>query len=249
MSPPLPRANPFAVDAWFDMSCTLVYALPLADIAARVPFPLQVDTFAGRWGLLAVAAVQTRRLRPAGLPACLGSDFILAGYRHFVRFRRRDGRLLRGLHIIRSQTDSRRMCLMGNLLTRYHYQHAPLRLERDGEIVSLHDGGRGLRVTVDLSTPADGAVPLPPESPFADWSEARRYCGPMPYTFSVDAPGRRVIVVEGQRSNWRPRPVEVLQAQVPLLQQWGLGHARLANAFVVESVPYHWQRGRAEPWS
>ncbi|TVR43540.1 MAG: hypothetical protein EA402_09565 [Planctomycetota bacterium] len=244
MSPPLARANPFAVDAWFDCSCTLVYALPLSDIAQRVPAPLQVDDWQGRWGFLAVALVQTRKLRPAGLPAWMGSDFILAGYRYFVRCPQADGRRLRGLYIIRSQTDSRRMCVLGNLLTRYHYQHRPLRLRRSEQQLSLDDGRGGLRIRVDLRQGAESEVPLPKDSPFANWVEARRFCGPMPYTFSVDAESSRVVLVEGQRSNWRPRAVAVLEHRVPLLAQLGLGHARLANAFVVESVPYHWHRGR-----
>jgi hypothetical protein len=41
----LPRANPFAVDAWFDYSCTLTFAVPREEIAARLPSCLEPDTF------------------------------------------------------------------------------------------------------------------------------------------------------------------------------------------------------------
>ena len=68
----LPRANPFAVDAWFEYSCTLTFAVPHEQIAARLPSCLEPDTFDGKWGFIAVAVVRTRHLRPTGFPKFLG---------------------------------------------------------------------------------------------------------------------------------------------------------------------------------
>lgn len=101
--PCLLRANPFPVEAWFDFSCTLTFALPVEDVAARLPSGLVPDTHNEHTAFLAVAVVQTRRLRPAGLPAFLGHDFVLVGYRFFVRFTNPFGRTLRGLYILRSE--------------------------------------------------------------------------------------------------------------------------------------------------
>ncbi|HEX7262314.1 MAG TPA: hypothetical protein VF258_10905, partial [Luteolibacter sp.] len=74
---PILSANPFAVDAWFDSSCTLTFAVPKEQVAARLPECLMPDTFDDRWAFIAVAIVQTRGLRPAGFPAWLGSNFTL----------------------------------------------------------------------------------------------------------------------------------------------------------------------------
>ena len=129
MSFPFLNANPFAVDAWFDSSCTLTFAEPKEQVAARIPECLEPDTHDDRWGFVAVAIVQTRHLRPAGFPKWLGSDFILVGYRFFVRYKSASGRSLRGLYILRSETDKTRMALLGNLFTRYRYVKTDIHIE------------------------------------------------------------------------------------------------------------------------
>ena len=61
------RDHPFEVDAHFDFSLVLTWALPAEVLQPLLPPTLQVDTFddaAGkRWGFLAVAMVQTKGLR------------------------------------------------------------------------------------------------------------------------------------------------------------------------------------------
>lgn len=237
------RRNPFAVAAWFDFSITLTFAVPKDELAARLPAPLEAETFADRWAFLAVAMVQTRGLRPHGWPRLLGQDFLLAGYRHFVAYRAQDGRRLRGLQIIRSETDRRRMAFMGNLLTPYHYTHTPLQIsERDGTFLATNSA-TGLEVA---ATPADESAPLPENSPFPTWRDARRFCGPMPFTFSYDAPHDRMLIIEGVREQWKPSPVRVLRHHIPHLAQLGFSETRLACAFMVRDIPYHWKRGRFE---
>lgn len=244
MSLCLPRANPFAVDAWFDSSCTLTFAVPVADIAARLPTCLTPDVFDNQWGFVAVAAVQTRKLRPAGFPACFGHDFVLVGYRYFVRYRSASGRNLRGLYIVRSETDKPRMAWLGNLFTRYQYVRSAVRIERQGSCLEITAEDTGLDIAVDTQADAE----LPEGSPFPSWGEARRFSGPMPFTFTCEREKNRVLIVEGVRSEWKPRPVRVLSHRIPHLDHLGLGHAVLANAFVVENIPYHWKKGSAEPW-
>lgn len=240
----LPRSNPFAVDAWFDRSCTLTFAVPKEEVARRLPRGLVPDTHADRWAFIAVAVVQTRDLRPAGFPRFLGSDFILVGYRFFVRCTTGSGRTLRGLYILRSETDRLRMTWLGNFFTRYRYVKTRVRLDTSDHLLRVHDSATGFSLGVSLRD--DPAPGLPEGSPFADWSEARRFCGPMPFTFSIDEKRHQVRIVEGMRSEWKPRPVRVLDHTVPFLKTLGLGDAVLANAFVVENVPYHWKRGRSE---
>ena len=56
-----------------------------------LPPGLELDTYGG-YGFVALALVQTRALRPAGVPRALGQDFLLAGHRIFVTFRSPGGR-------------------------------------------------------------------------------------------------------------------------------------------------------------
>jgi hypothetical protein len=244
MSLCLPRANPFAVDAWFDSSCTLTFAVPAAEIAERLPDCLQPDVFEGQWGFVAVAVVQTRKLRPAGFPALLGHDFVLVGYRYFVRYRSASGRSLRGLYIVRSETDKPRMVLLGNLFTRYRYVRSAIQIGRQGSRLDISAADTGLDISVDTKVDPD----LPKDSPFPSWPVARRFSGPMPFTFTCERDKNRVLIVEGVRSDWKPRPVKVLRHRIPFIDELGLGHAVLANAFMVENIPYHWKKGISEPW-
>jgi hypothetical protein len=108
--------------------------------------------------------------------------------------------------------------------------------------IDSHD--TGLAIEVDL-TSNDG---LPEGTPFSRWEDARKFSGPLPFTFTCEADKKRVLIVEGVRSDWKPLPVRVLRHDIPFLSQLGHGNAILANAFVVRNIPYHWKKGSAEPW-
>ncbi len=242
MKTPLQR-NPFAVEAWFDFSLTLTFAVPREELAARLPLCLEAETFDNRWAFLAVALVQTRNLRPQGLPPFCGQDFLLAGYRHFVSYRTEDGRRLRGLQIIRSETNRRTLAFFGNLLTPYHYTHRPLKMViRDG-VFEATDESNGLHIS---ASPADAQSPLPANSPFPSWKEARRFCGPLPFTFSPDEERQRMLIIEGVREQWKPSPLSVHACNIPNLAHFGFTETRLACAFMVRDIPYHWKKGRYE---
>lgn len=238
------RRHPFPVEARFDVSLVLTYALPPEHLEPLLPPGLELDTF-DDLGFLAIALVQTRSLRPAGFPAFLGRDFFLSGYRIFTRYRNLQGRRLRGLRILRSDTDRRIMVRLGNLLTRYGYHLVDVDLERDGprlEVrVGSRDGETDLHVEAHLDRPE-----LPAGSPFDDLRTARRFAGPLPFTFSYEPETHSMMVIEGVREHWEPRPVTVDVKRCAFLERFG-GAARLANAFVVENVDYAWKRGVREP--
>jgi hypothetical protein len=268
------KNHPFAVDAHFDFSLVLTYALPATTLAPLVPPMLALDTFDDHGthdavGFVAVAMVQTRGLRPARLPRLFGRDFFLVGTRVFVRFTTREGRTLRGLYILRSQTDSRAMLRLGDVFTRYRYEPLDVDVHRTPAQIAVRSGDFTVVVDTrprsadvaaatapgDHGDPSDDGAPgddgddapaLPAGSPFSTWKDARRFAGPMPHTFSVLDPGH-VLVVEGVRQHWRPRPVRVVEARVPFFAERALDAPVLASAFLVEDVPYHWNAGRREP--
>lgn len=239
------QTHPFAVRAFFERSLVVTFAFPTERVRALLPPYLSPDTWHDDWAFAAVAVVQTRALRPVGWPAALGTDFRLVGYRLFARYHTRGGKRLRGLYVLKSQTDRRRMTLLGNLFTHYGYETAPITLRAtvDELAVAFADA----EIVVDLPA-ADVPVPLPPDSPFADWHEARRFAGPLPFTFAYHAPARSVVVVEGVREFWQPAPVAVRHCCIPGLAALGLAGGVLASAFYVHDIPYRWQRGRLDPW-
>jgi len=239
------KTHPFAVEAFFERSLVLTYAAPAAEIQALLPAPLVPDTWQDKWGFVAVALVQTRQLRPKGWPAVLGHDFCLVGYRAFVRYHTPAGKRLRGLYILRSETDRQHMELLGNLFTHYRYATTDISLTDDASGLLATSRQSDFRIKV---APVSPEVALPAGSPFASWAEARRFAGPLPFTFSVEAAARRVIIIEGVRQHWQPEPVAIEQAHVGFLSQLPLSKLVLANAFLVRNVPYHWKKGRAELW-
>jgi hypothetical protein len=242
------KTHPFAVEAFFDYSLVLTFAVPQAELQALLPEPLVPDTFADGWGFLAVALVQTRQLRPKGFPGWLGQDFFLMGYRAFVRYPSPTGKRLRGLYILRSETDKKRMSVLGNVFTHYQYHTTDIAEQETAGRLTIQSRQSDFQVT--LAPPGTEAeVALPAGSPFATWAEARRFAGPLPFTFSVDAGSPRMLIVEGVRQHWQPQPVAVESCHVGFLNQLNLSSMVLANAFVVRNVPYHWKKGRTELWS
>ncbi|SKC77503.1 DUF2071 domain-containing protein [Ohtaekwangia koreensis] len=239
------KDHPFAVESFFETSLVLTYAVPKEALAQLLPECLVLDTFDGQWAFVAVAMVKTKKLRPKGLPAFMGNDFILTGYRIFVRYTTSEGKRLRGLYILRSETDSTKMTFLGNIFTHYDYQTTDITFTKEDSILNVTSNKSGLQIKVDTK---DTTIPLPFGSPFKDWKEARRFAGPLPFTFTYNAKRKEVLIIEGVREHWTPQPVAVIEHEVGFLQSLNLKQAILANAFVISNIPYYWKKGRIDLW-
>lgn len=242
------QRHPFGVEALFERSLVLTYAVPAPVLAPLAGRGLELDVY-DDWGFLAIALVETRHLRPRGLPTWLGRDSFLSGYRVFTRFVRPGKQPLRGLRILRSDTDRGSMVRLGNVFTRYGYRHAAVETTIDAERyeVRIRTAGReaDLHVVADLTTvPA----PLPTGTPFRTMEDARRFAGPLPYTFSYDEHTEKMVVVKGLRSAWNPQPVRVEVKEASYVERAPFTGAdvRLANVFYVSDVPYAWRPGVLE---
>jgi Uncharacterized conserved protein (COG2071) len=237
------------IKAHLTASLVLAYAVPERALRPFLPPGLELDTYGG-FGFLAIAMVESRDLRPAFLPAALGLNFFLAGYRIFTRYRTPAGRTLRGLRILRTDTDRRSLRIFGNLLTHYGYVHSRCRVERTrsscGVEICSPQGDADLQVDADITSEPESP---PPGSPFPDLREARRFAGPLPFTFDYEQQTHSMIRVEGVRREWSPRPVTVNVRRNTFLDREAFrsSGATLANAFYLEDVPYSWKPGVREP--
>jgi hypothetical protein len=240
------KNHPFAVEAFFETSLVLTYAIPKEAVVPLLPECLTPDTFQDTWAFVAVALVKTKDLRPKGFPSYLGNDFILTGYRIFVRYTTSEGKRLRGLYILRSETNKSRMSFFGNIFTHYNYKTTDIDFTTTGNILNVKSIQSKLNITVDLDETSD--IPLPAGSPFREWKEARRFAGPLPFTFTYDAATRSVLIIEGVREDWTPRPVRVLQHESGFIDQLNLKPIVLANTFVIKDIPYYWKKGRIDLW-
>ena len=239
------KDHPFAVEAFFESSLVLTFAVPVEELKPLLPPCLEPDTFNEQWGFVAVAMVTTRDLRPKGFPEFMGNDFFLAGYRIFVRYKTSEGKNLRGLYILKSETDKKKMAFRGNIFTHYKYSVTDIDVQKSGEEITVHSEKSGLNIRVKKGNENSA---LPAGSPFASWKEARRFAGPLPFTFTFNKEKNEVLIIEGVRENWTPVPVEVLQDEVGFLKTLPCSKIILANAFLIENVPYYWKKGRKDKW-
>jgi hypothetical protein len=241
------KNHPFAVEAFFETSLVLTFAVPKEQLQHLIPECLELDTFNEQWAFLAVAMVQTKALRPKGFPKLLGNNFFLIGYRAFVRFKTSKGKNLRGLYILKSETDKKKMEFFGNIFTHYNYTTTDINQKKDNEIIEINSKKSVFKVKI--AYPYNEDISLPPGSPFVDWKEARRFAGPLPFTFTCKHGSKKVLIIEGVRQNWKPAPVKVLDCDFSFINNLKLTGLRLANAFIIRNIPYYWKKGKTELWN
>jgi Uncharacterized conserved protein (COG2071) len=239
------KNHPFAVEAFFESSLVLTFAVPKETLQNLIPRCLTLDVFQEKWAFLAIAMVQTKDLRPKGFPKILGNDFFLIGYRVFVRYTSVNGKNLRGLYILKSETDKKKMEIMGNIFTHYDYTTTDIVQSENNSTKTIASAKSNFELTV--STNKEN-VNLPSHSPFADWKEARKFAGPLPFTFTFNKQKGEVLIIEGVRENWTPIPVKVINYRFDFLKSLQLEGAVLANAFIISNIPYYWKKGKLEQW-
>jgi hypothetical protein len=136
------------------------------------------------------------------------------------------------------------MEVMGNTFTHYNYSTTDIHQTKQNDIIHINSRKSDFSIAVE----DDAEAPLPEGSPFADWKEARRYAGPLPFTFTYNKNTREVLIIEGVRENWTPQPVRVIDQHIGFVNGLALSKCVLANAFIIKNIPYHWKKGRIEKW-
>jgi hypothetical protein len=135
------------------------------------------------------------------------------------------------------------MSFSGNIFTQYRYRTTDISITQQCSHILVSSEKSLVDINVKLN---ENQSKLPPQSPFKDWKEARRFAGPLPHTFTYNALKNEVLIIEGVRENWIPQPVEVISDNVGFLHQPGFEKAVLANAFLVQNIPYSWKKGKID---
>lgn len=169
----------------------------------------------------------------------------MIGYRIFVRYTNKKGKRLRGLYIIKSETDKKKMEVMGNIFTHYNYTTTDVKQTVNNYKSEISSKYSNLKITID--TKEDRAA-LPTHSPFENWKEARRFAGPLPFTFTYNETTKEVLIIEGVRQNWKPKAIKTESYNIDFFKTLKLKNHVLANAFIIENIPYHWKKGQIELW-
>ncbi len=240
------KNHPFAVETHFESSTVLTFAVHKDELQNLIPECLALDTFQDKWAFIAVAMVQTKELRPKGFPKFVGNNFFLIGYRIFVRFTNSKGKRLRGLYILKSETNKKKMEFLGNIFTHYNYTTTDISEIKKSNYKEIKSTQSDFNLKIELS---ESEPSLPQNSPFENWKEARRFAGPLPFTFTYNKEKKEVLIIEGVRKNWKPKPIEIMEHHFSFINDFKFKNCVLANAFVIENVPYFWKKGKIEQWN
>jgi len=239
------KNHPFAVETHFESSTVLTFAIPKEELQSFIPECLELDVFQDKWAFIAVAMVQTKELRPKGFPKFMGNNFFLIGYRVFVRYTNNAGKKLRGLYILKSETNKKKMEFFGNIFTHYNYSTTDILEINEKKFKTMKSIKSDFNLKIDT---IENEKCLPIGSPFENWKEARRFAGPLPFTFTYNKEKKEVLIIEGVRQNWKPKPIEIVNYNFSFINEFNFKNCVLANAFVIENIPYYWKKGKIEKW-
>jgi hypothetical protein len=240
------KNHPFVVEAFFESSIVFTFAVPQEEIEYLIPDCFKLDTFQNKWAFIAVAMVNTKNLRPKGFPKFTGNDFFLIGYRVFVRFTNNAGKNLRGLYILKSETNKNKMEFLGNIFTHYNYTTTDILQTVQSNNIEVASNKSNFKIQIE--TLENEEAVLPNNSPFTEWKEARRFAGPLPFTFSYNKVENKVLIIEGVREKWKPMPVNAIDYKFSFLDDMKLNEVHLASAFIIKNIPYCWKKGKIEKW-
>ncbi len=239
------KNHPFAVEAFFKSSSVLTFAIPKEELEPLIPDILELDTFQDKYAFIAIAMVQTEALRPKGFPVFMGNNFFLIGYRVFVRYKDKRGKKLRGLYILKSETDKLKMQIMGNIFTHYQYTTTDILQEETVSNRKISSVKSKFQLDIDKTITA---ASIPNQSPFDNWKDARRFAGPLPHTFTYNEKDNSVLIIKGVRQDWKPQPIHVKDFSFQFLEDFDFSEIKLASAFEVKEIPYLWEKGKLEVW-
>lgn len=234
------KNHPFTIMAHFNYCYVFTFSMPIEDVKHLVYRGLSPDAYKNKFAFYTIAIVDSQRLRPSFLHENLGSNFLLIGHRIFVRLKSQEGKIYRGLQILKSETDSLRMKIIGNLFTHYNYHKIEISISERKEEVEICVKRNGFKVLLSKNSEKVG---LPESSPFKSWKEARKFVGPMPFTFSELNKQDKILTVLGKRDQWQSEPVEVKSIHLSDYEKKLFPNSELASAFKIKNVDYQWEKG------
>jgi uncharacterized protein YqjF (DUF2071 family) len=187
---------------------------------------------------LSVVIADMEKMRPAVLPRAFGITYNQVVYRAVVRC---NGE--RGVYFLRSDADNRLMCLVGNLLTFFHFNYSRVRqkLENGKFYFDLESRDHAdIHSTFDLSSRSQI---MPPMSRFRSLVEAQDFLVELYAAFASDS--RYVSTVRIERGEWSVTIVEDLRGVYDFMNSSALfpaGSATIDSVFYVSRIPYYWSR-------
>lgn len=232
---------PFNVVTEFKAFALLLYSVDLVSAKKLIEDPFILKEHKGR-GIMATAFAKVKHLRPAFLPSFLGVNFDFAGFRFMVDYHSNSkNKDLSGLKILRSVSNNKLLSAGGKIFSQYNFSYSNLEINQSQISTTI----KGELFDIELQHSSDKRF-IQAGSLFSDYSEARKFAGPLLYTFERKA--HKISIVEGSREHWQPRPAKIIAhrndffAELPFSKLDAIPEA----AFTINDIPYSWQKAITE---
>lgn len=232
-----PRNGRLAITSTFFTNSILMYSCEPDDLQRLLCPGINVDVIGGR-GHLAVAFVDQRDFRPRGFPRRVGRDFFMVEYLAFVTYESSDGRQMRGLYLLQSDTPSTLACIGSRIFSHYRFRKIDLTIDETGNTRRFTSAKAGIDVTISLDTEADSR-----DAPWADYAQLSK---PRSFNFQHLKRSNATLIIRGVLKGWTPRPATVLAADIALVDGLGIAFDGPPKAIEVDNVEYLWRNSRID---
>jgi uncharacterized protein YqjF (DUF2071 family) len=237
----VPR-HPVAMETIF-RECYLVNFAVEPEILAQVlPDGFGPAVHNGK-GFVSLVIAITEEMRPAGLPRLFGLDYNQVVYRAVVEHQGQ-----RGFYYLRSDADSRLICLAGNWFSFFQFEQADISYRAQDEVrhfnLEAQNGDKNIFASYDLASKSEK---MPAASCFATLEEGKSFLVEIFEAFGYDPLSERTYIIKVKRGPWDIAVIEDRRAYYPYMANspfFPPGSAELDSVFYVRDLPYFWYRLR-----
>jgi hypothetical protein len=233
---PIPK-HPVAMRTIFRHCFLVNFAVEPDWMRSLLPEYVEPELHDGK-AYLSIVIADMEKMRPALLPRCFGVSYTQVVYRVVVRCA--GGR---GVYFLRSDADSRPMCLAGNWLTFFRFTYSPVRWRSEpGRLHFDLSAPGGDHADIRASFVVGRALgEMPNTSHFRSLADAQPFLVEL---YAAYSPAERHINrVRIRRGPWRIQIVADERQGYDHLcgsAAFPRGTAALDSVFYVRDLPYHW---------
>ena len=229
---------------WAEAVCVNIAVEPDA-LRPLVPDAFELDLHGDR-GWLSLTASRLKNFGMGVIPRALRMNFYQSTWRAHVTYKDFRGRDMRGCVFVRSDTNSRVMSTVANLLPEFRSHRCgtcPIVMARkdDHQILTVdaEDTAGKVVLALDIASPSRK---LPTTSRFADLAAAEDHIVDFVDAFTWDEALREVMILRIERGPWNVRVVPVIDHWLGFLEGGALpaGSAEIDSVFWFRDVPYRW---------
>ena len=211
-----------------------------AIIQRELPAPFHPKLVEG-WAIAGVCLIRLEKLRPKGLPACVGLSSDGAAHRVAVTWTEPSGGLREGVYILRRETDSALIMFAGGRLFPGEHHRAQFTAHEDGTCIDLRVSGRDGEADIWLR--AKPAATLPTSSCFASIDAASAFFAAGSVGYSPVGAGSHVEGLELRTTSWDVDPLHVESVYSRYFAdpfRFPRGTVEFDSALVMRNIAHEW---------